>query len=191
MTGARLLRLVVVFVGVAGLAACGLRSESDANRIPKDDVPFGLLEPASTTTAEPLPSGTVRVMEIYFVQAGRLFPVAREVERPSVIRAFEAVALGPTPPEAADGIRSALPPEVTMQLRAEGTTVVVDLSGPFAEAPPTEQALALAQLVYTATAFTGIEAVRFLLDGEPVEVPRADGTLTADRVGRVDYEGLR
>ncbi len=193
-SGGRRLRPVAVAL-VAALvvvAGCGIGSESGPNTISDDDVPFGLLETSSTTTTEPTSTtAALRAMEVYMVQSGRLAPVAREVERPSVIRAFESLALGPTPTEAADGMRTALPPGVTVQLRAEGTTVVVDLNGPFTDAAPTEQMLALAQMVYTATAFTGIDAVRFLLDGEPLEVPRADGTLTQERVGRVDYETLR
>ena len=60
----------------------------------------------------------------------------------------------------------------------------------FVEVGGQEQILAVAQVVLTATAVPGVERVRFLLEGEAVEVPRADGTLTSDSLQAADYQGL-
>ncbi len=46
------------------------------------------------------------------------------------------------------------------------------------------------QLVCTFTARAGIGQVAFTLSGAPVDVPRGDGSLTADPVSRDDYAEL-
>jgi spore germination protein GerM len=54
----------------------------------------------------------------------------------------------------------------------------------------TEQLIALAEIVYTATARPGVGQVSFTLEGEPIEIPRGDGSLTSDAVTRGDYREL-
>lgn len=182
--------LLIALIALTSVG-CGVRSESGAQRIPSEDVPFGLLDKNTTATAPVTTAITSRTIEIYLVRANRLVPVERDSVRPSVIGAFETLYKGPTPSEAANGVRTAIPPELAVPaLRSSGPTVILDLEGPVADAAPSEQTLALAQMVYTATAFSGIEAVQFLLNGEAVEIPRADGTLTRGPVTRADYQGL-
>lgn len=184
-------RLALLMVGALVVFGCGPQAESEAQRIPGDDVPFGLLDGTPVESSPTTSAAPNRSMEVYFVRGNRLVPVERESERPSVIRAFEALANGPTAAEAGNGVRTAIPPGVEVpSLRASGATVVVQLDGPVAEASPSEQVLALAQMVYTATAFSGIDSVQFLIDGQPVDIPRADGTLTRGPVSRSDYQGL-
>jgi hypothetical protein len=50
--------------------------------------------------------------------------------------------------------------------------------------------LALAQLVHTVTTRPGVRALRVLVDGQRVEVARADGTLTNGDLTRGDYRPL-
>jgi spore germination protein GerM len=99
---------------------------------------------------------------------------------------------GPSPSEADAGLRSLLPPDVTIDhVRVNGRVVTVGLSGTGAVQPAgSVRALAIAQMVYTATAIPGVERVRFEVDGEPAEVPRGDGTLTNKPVGRSDYPNV-
>jgi spore germination protein GerM len=66
-------------------------------------------------------------------------------------------------------------------------TATVDLAEAFTLAGQEDQAAAIAQLVYTLTARPGIGRVAFTLDGEVVEVPRGDGTLTTDALTRDDF----
>ncbi|HEX6312359.1 MAG TPA: GerMN domain-containing protein, partial [Acidimicrobiia bacterium] len=49
---------------------------------------------------------------------------------------------------------------------------------------------ALAQIVYSLTELEPGVRVQFLVDGEPVEVPRGDGVLTRRPVDRDDYVEL-
>ena len=53
-----------------------------------------------------------------------------------------------------------------------------------------DQALSVAQMVFTLTARPGIGRVSFTIDGEPVDVPDGSGALTSDPVAREDYDDL-
>jgi spore germination protein GerM len=50
--------------------------------------------------------------------------------------------------------------------------------------------IALAEIVFTATGRPGVGQVSFSLDGRPVEVPRADGSLTSEPLARTDFREL-
>ena len=92
----------------------------------------------------------------------------------------------------AAGSRTAISPQTTLRsARLDGDTAVVDLSGALVEVGGQEQILAVAQIVLTATAVPGVGQVRFLLEGQAVEIPRADGTLTAETLRATDYQSLR
>ena len=66
----------------------------------------------------------------------------------------------------------------------------VDLDAAFGELAGTAQLVALAELVYTATGRPGVGQVVFSLDGQPIEVPRGDGSLTSEPLTRSDYPEL-
>ncbi|MDQ3980678.1 MAG: GerMN domain-containing protein, partial [Actinomycetota bacterium] len=66
----------------------------------------------------------------------------------------------------------------------------VGLSSTFAEATGATQLDLIVELVCTLTAQPGIGQVRFELRGERIEIPRGDGSLTAEAVSRDDYRGL-
>ncbi|MGH9189875.1 MAG: GerMN domain-containing protein [Acidimicrobiales bacterium] len=175
------------------LSACGVPTDSSARPI-RDGVPFGLLAPATTvsattTTAPGAATGTVAV---FFVRDGRLVRAERQVPVPvSVPAALTALLDGPTDGEVAAGARSAI--SISARLLAtevEGDVVRLDLAGSFAEVQGGEQVLAVAQLVFTATAVEGVRGVTLALDGRLVEVPTADGTLKAGPVGPGDFGPL-
>jgi spore germination protein GerM len=129
--------------------------------------------------------------EIFLVQAEHLVSVRRSTPRRDLVEALNLLLEGPTEAEFGAGIRSAISPQTTLHsARVEGDTAVVDLSGALVEVGGQEQILAVAQLVLTVTAVPGVEQVRFLLEGQAVEVPRADGTLTSEALRAPDYAGL-
>ena len=66
----------------------------------------------------------------------------------------------------------------------------VDLAAEFAELGSDRQLLAIAQLVLTLTSRPGVGQVAFTLDTAPIDVPRADGTITSDPVTRADYASM-
>ena len=68
--------------------------------------------------------------------------------------------------------------------------VRIDLTPAFEALPPSDQILALGQLVLTVTARPGVGQAEFTLDGEPIDVPRGNGLLVSGTVVRDDYVKL-
>lgn len=180
--------IVIVASTVAGSSGCGVRSEDSPRVLSVDEVPFGLLAAPSstTTTAVPAPSVAGATVVVYLVRDGRMHPVLRQVNAPpTVAKSLTALLFGPLENEVAQGIRSAINPAAAVQARpVDPTTFLVDLSAEFIQGPISEQVLGLAQIVYTATAITGIEDVRFTLNGAPIEVPTPSGFLTSAPIDR-------
>ena len=174
---------------VVALTSCGVPTRAEADRARRDDVPFGLLDPdRSTEGAGSSSSGTPVDLYFYDSTTTRLVVVSRDLERTdpeTVLRTLQEIPADnsslPTgnPLGDTDVIRSA---EVSRGL------VIVDLSDSFSEiAGATGQVIALAEIVYTATARPGVGQVKFTLDGLPVEVPRGDGSLSSQSLTRSDY----
>jgi spore germination protein GerM len=178
-----LVALVAVVVVVAG---CGIDTQSKAQRVSDDDVPFGLL----ATKAEGAdPATTGRPVVVYLFGSGdRLAPVERRVPRGAKLAAVTRVlGAGPTKNELAVGLSSPLPPRQVKAATASRGIAQVDLEASFADLPSQDQNVAIAQLVFTLTGQPGIGRVSFTLDGQPVEVPRGDGALTTDPLVREDF----
>jgi hypothetical protein len=168
---------------VVVLAGCGIASETDANRVAPDEVPFGLLDDQVTTT---IASGTTE--PVYLVTNDRLVPVDRTVPVGGELTdLLELVIDGPSGVEEELGITTALPAGTVGSAREARGVAVVDLTAEFGDIRSADQPLALAQIVYTLTAQPGIGAVRFTLEGQDVDVPLPDGT-SAATLARDDLE---
>lgn len=182
--GALFVALVLVLVA----SGCGIDPESTAHRAPPDEVPFGLLEdPAAAPEVQP--SG--RVVTVFLFGDERLVPVERSA--PTATAAGEVVDLlvaGPTAAERTLGLSSSLPEGQVLDVAAARGVAEVDLAGSFVELNTQDQARSIAQLTYTLTGQPGIGRVSFTLDGAATEVPRGDGTLTADALAREDFAEL-
>lgn len=179
-----------VLVTLLAGAACGAPIDDQPRALPPGDVPYGLLaaDPVSTTTT--LPSATSSRVTIFLVGgSGRLVAVERPVLAPaSVERVVRALLNGPTDEEVRRGLRSAVNPATTMlSAPVEAGIAIIDLSGDFAVGTGPEVIVALAQIVYTATALGGVGGVRFTLEGRPAEIPTGDGSGTTAPVGRAAY----
>jgi spore germination protein GerM len=96
---------------------------------------------------------------------------------------------GPTNDEIAAELSALLNPVgEPSRVKLDNSQATVDLRRPIQDSNPGDRRdLAIAQLVYTLTALPDVHQVKFLLDGKPVEVPLADGTLTRAAVTRADY----
>lgn len=182
---------------LAGLAAglvlvasgCGIPAEGTARAADPAAVPFGLIEAERDEARDP-PAPQARRAEVYFVLDDDLVAVERALPSGGgARRAVAALLEGVTEDEAALGLRSALPPgdDTVAGVEVDRDTATVDLRPAFADIGSEGQALALAQMVFTATARPGIGRVAFTLEGVPVEVPRGDGTLTGEPLTRDDF----
>lgn len=182
-----------LIAAVAIVTGCGVPTQDAAHSIDDDQVPLGLLEadtsaPAAAPTEPALPATTATV---YLVRDDRLVPTQRSVTELAPEDVIAALLAGPTPSEEATGLRSALEPgELVNSAERAGDHAHVDLAPAFTAGAAAEQRTALAQMTYTLTEIPGIEAVTFTLDGEPTNVPRADGSASNGPVRREDYQLL-
>lgn len=182
-------RLLMAAIVVVLLTSCGVGTESRADVVDDDRVPFGLLDADRQPVTGPSPDGQVLV-DVYFSDEndGVLAGVTRRVGTPSLDEALAELERSPTDAEAAAGLLSALAEvEAIAGTEVSRGVATIDLSESFAEISGADQLVAIAQLVYTATARPGIGQVTFTLEGQPIEVPRGDGSLTSDAVTRGDY----
>jgi spore germination protein GerM len=191
MSRARCLAGVVATAGV--LAACGVRTEDNAHFVADDEVPFNLLEVATTQPPDvTVPPASTSTVALCFVDGERIVPVTRAA--PPDLDPTEAVELlgqGPSRLEEGAGLATALPEDaLSSPVENAGGIAEVDLSGSFADAGGRQQLRAIAQVVCTLTARPGIGQVAFTLDGEPIAVPRGDASTTTDPVTRDDYRRL-
>lgn len=177
---------------VATLTACGIPQDKEPTA-----TPGGVVMPAvAPSAAAPSdgaadPSSVEADLAVFLVRADHLEKVVRSARRDDLARALGVLLAGPTEAELGAGIRTAISPQTELRsARRDGDTALVDLSAAFVEVGGQEQILAVAQVVLTATSVPGVRRVRFLLEGQAVEIPRADGTLTSESLGAADYEGL-
>ena len=171
-------RRAVVAALVVGVAAwgCAVPTQHDATRIDDGQVPFDLLEGSASVPVQlnELAHAAGRVSRRSTSCETSTWP-AQPARCPLRIphQVLAALVGGPTAEEEQSGLRSALvSDEVVNSANRLGSTVAIDLAGPFTDATAGEQRLALAQLTYAMTEIPGIDAVTFTLGGEPTSVPR-------------------
>jgi len=181
-TAVAVLTLVVVTSGV--LVGCGVRAQDSAERIAESDVPFGLTNKTPPSTVPPQASEAT----VFLLRGARLAPVVRRLSASTPRQAVEALLDGPTPEEGRAGLTTAVPTSARLnRVRVQDGIAVVDLGGEFLQTNVGDSALGIAQFVNTLAQFPQVLQVRFELDGEPVGVPRGDGTISRSPVGTSDY----
>lgn len=162
------------------------------HHIPGSDVPFGLMSVSGRGAASQAPQGPT--IQVYLLRAGRLVPVTRRVVVGANVPADAIRSLldGPTDRDTAKRITTAIPQEThLLSLDLSGDIATVDLSSEFGALGGDSQTEAVAQIVYTITASPYIDAVRFAINGDSIEVPDGTGSLTATPKQRSDYPDLK
>jgi spore germination protein GerM len=186
------MRSLVAALALAVLVgSCGVPAEDQATAKSRDDVPFDLLAPEPTTATTAIAPIATEAITLYLVQAEQhLVAVERDLVAPVTLqRVAQSLSTRPSTQELAAGLRSALPDDdpVVRSVSEAGGIATVDLAPGFTALAGSDQVFALAQLVFSLTARPGVGRVAFTLDGVATEIPRADGTLTAESVSREDY----
>jgi len=181
----------VLVTAVAGLVLCGcaIGPERTAHVIDRSRIPHGLLDPSPTAPPGTAPTENVT---LYFESAQGLVAVARAARRPVTLRAVvRLLARGPTVSERSAGVQSPLSTGRPITLRSLVNDVAtVDLPADVTDLGGQDQIVAVAQLVYTITAYPGVDAVTVLVNGIPATVPTANGSLSAGPLRRADYAEL-
>ena len=115
----------------------------------------------------------------------------RRVARTSMpaTAALKALLAGPTAAESAAGLGTSIPAGTRLLgLSIKSGTADVDLSGEFGSGGGTlSMTSRVAEVVYTLTRFPTVRAVRFLMDGEPLEALGGEGIVLAEPQRRADW----
>ena len=183
-SGAAKQSILVLFTAllVALLSSCGVRAQDAAEAAPTGAPPAAELGRPDQSSGPQL--------TVFFVRSADLAPVDRRVSASSPAAALAQVVDGPTRSEAADGIRTALAPEVVgVEAVGPDGTATVAVSRGFAGITGGNQLLAVAQIVWTLTALPTVEDVQFTVEGIPVEVP-TDAGLSSGPVDRGDFRSV-
>lgn len=201
--GSAMRTAVLVAAGVL-VSACGVSLQAEPEPIPPDVLPSPVVISPSPTplpsvtgtttpTPEPVePDPDVPSLRLWFVQEDGLTAVESSLpvgSNPEFV--MQALVVGPTPLEAAQGLRTIASDPLTGQPLAlivatpesaapdssGRVPITVELSQDFTALPPTEQVLLLGQLVLSLTG-AGETSVAFVdQSGAPVAVPLPDGRL--------------
>jgi spore germination protein GerM len=186
------LRRPLVCLLLVVLAACGVGAQDQAE--PLSDVPFGLLDPQASEPADNAEPVTGPAVQIYLIDpTQRLTPVERRVEEGEVplSSVIDELLDGPTRAELRQGLTTAFPDDEGVQAaELVGGVASVDLDEQFTLLDGPTQRVAIAQIVLTLTARPGVGRVAFSLEGQPIDIPRGDGTLVAGSVSRDAYREL-
>lgn len=193
--------IVVVTAGLLALAACGSGAPSTTPQSSTSAPSTTATTPAPTATqTSPTASATVtpsqQTLSAYFfgtLAKGRLTPTARPAGSVAVLAdSMRALLVGPNQSERAIGITTQLPPGIdvheielehevaTIELRSAGTATVGISNA------------ALAQVVFTATQFPTVRAVKVDVDGHHAVAPHRSAPAASqgdDRLlTRADFE---
>jgi spore germination protein GerM len=180
-------RKVLVIVLALTLIGCAVEGDGQFSPIARSEIPFGLAD-AATTTAPTTTTTTIvvtdddntvmeEVVDLYYLLGSRLFRVQTTVVSPAtpdqVLTFLHSNSLsGPS----YVGLRSALPTTFEATITVNRGVAEVDAGGSFLRSiAPSDQRLAVAQLVATLTSRPGIGQVVFAVDGEQIAVPRGRG----------------
>ena len=173
------------------LAGCGVAREGDFSAIDNAEIPLSLSQAATTTIATTttttiapeLDSSQMvnELVDLYFILGAGLLKVQTNVVSPaSPAQALRLLGAGPLNDPSYVGLRSAIPQSFEADVEVNRGVATVSAPPSFLRAlAPSDQRLAIAQIVATLTSRPGIGQVTFTVDGNPIAVPRGRGDLVA------------
>ena len=171
-------------------AACGIPTAGAPTAIGKGNLPNHLLDPATPSTVSSTVPPAVAVPESIFLVAAsqHVVAVSRDVAIPATPSEIMGALLeGPTPFESSAGLQSFLTPGTKVSATLTAGIVTVDFTTNPVQVVGPSQTLAIAQIVFTATAQPGVSGVAFQIAGQPIEVPTASGAQVPGPVDRSSY----
>jgi hypothetical protein len=186
---------VVVVAGAALIAACGSSSGGASPGASETAAvtasPSGTAEPTVTPSASSSAGPAETTLRLYFLRGEQLGVAERRIPHTSMpaTAAMEALLAGPTAAESAAGLGTTIPAGTRLLgLSIKDRTAAVDLSAEFASGGGTlSMTSRVAEVVYTLTRFPTVRAVRFLMDGEPLEMLGGEGIVLSEPQRRADW----
>ncbi|MFZ9987529.1 MAG: hypothetical protein ACO3ID_08320 [Candidatus Nanopelagicales bacterium] len=196
MRGARAAVAVVASVLIAG---CGVRLDASPQSIPAGAIPTS----SASATGDPSPNpNPARAVRVWFAREDGLVPVITDLRREPAVPPADivaALAAGPSPEQAEDGLRTLVVDPLTDTPLAsipeeapvtDAGSVIVTLSPDAGALPPGDQVLLLGQIVLSLTG-AGYSSVTFVDGtGAPAAVPLPGGRLLDRPAVARDYAGL-
>lgn len=173
------------------LSSCAVAGTSDFSPIDEAEIPLSLSQSATTTIASTTTTTVAadldsaqmvnELVDLYFILGAGLLKVQTNVVSPaSPAQALSLLGAGPLNDPSYAGLRSAIPQTLEGEVEVARGVATVTVPESFLRAlPPTDQRLAIAQIVATLTSRPGVGQVSFVVDGVPIAVPRGRGDLVA------------
>ncbi|WFE40193.1 GerMN domain-containing protein [Micromonospora sp. WMMD998] len=180
-------RVVPTVLAVVLLAGCGVPVDDEPRLV--REPPGRFPTPSGTTTADP----AGRADEPFcFVRDDGLVVVNRGADGlPGVDAHLQHLLAGPNTAERRDGLVTALPGTVAVAgATLTGTVATVEVRQAGEETGRNDEVLAFGQIVCSLTQRPDVDSVAFRRDGQPLEVPRADGSVSSLPFTAADYRPL-
>ena len=189
--------VTVLIASLALLGSCGLPSSSTPVEVPAAEVPYGLLQSATTSPSPTVSPGVVLSAATMYLVDTQQQLVAVPVQIPSAPVApmlqslLDRLAVGPSERERARGLVTDLGPGSTIVLRdISAGTADIELQTTNQDPSPSKLPIAVGQIVLTATNIVGIDRVVFVKDGTVLPVPGPDGSRTLDPLTSANYTSI-
>jgi hypothetical protein len=181
----------IVALAAAGtiMVGCGIPS-GNVRSIETQDLPESLRGETAAGADAPAPDEDNWTGELFWVLDSFLIPAQVTLAgQPNPTALLEALEVGP--PKTFLSLRSAITDTgfIGSTSISDGT-IVVNLDSEFSSTLGPEQAIAIGQLVGTFTSLPDVDAVRFSVDGQFIDVPTPDGGLLSRPVTRNDYADI-
>lgn len=179
-------RLTLVSVLLILTTGCSISADSSPHDVPAD-------KQAEQPSPDPVSPGQATAGDERIFLIGpddRLQTVFRRAEGTLRSR-IESLRAGPNDEDRARGLRSFVPSDLEINDLIPGPVVTtIDIGRQLFELQPSEQVMAIAQLVYTASQLNPQAEVVIKVDGDAQEWPNGAGTLQSGALTIYDYYGL-
>jgi spore germination protein GerM len=188
--------LAAVTLGAAG---CGIPTDDNPRAISRENVPDEAVDATTEDTASQetvaVPISLVRSPEDpRLVDVERRVPAGSPATGPDPAAVLETLLRAtPNARERADGITNLIPEGTWLASQPELArgTLLVDLTSEIFDVEGENQRAAFGQIVCTADALEGVDALRFRVEGARVEAPVDSGVTDGPVTCARDYERLQ
>ncbi|GAA3347074.1 hypothetical protein GCM10020358_60490 [Amorphoplanes nipponensis] len=176
----------MLLVGIL-VSSCGVSTQSEPHAVELPRRP--LTEPRASAATEGRAGGVAEVL--CMVRDNRLVETVRRLDAPPTPQEhIDHLVAGPTQPERDRAMTTALVGS-SLEVRMAGdATAQVEITEADEGSARSDETLAYAQIVCTLTSRADVASVLLLRDGDRLEVPRADGSLSRGPLYGSDYTAL-